>query len=137
MKPKIVLAGICIWTVAALLTTVLLSRKLHNAAPVTRVKTFQVHGKVLGIDAATKSIRIAHEAISNYMPAMTMPFFVKETSMLAGMAVGETVQFELSVTENDSWISHIEKIPPEKPLGSGYGPVQSPEQSSEIVNISF
>jgi protein SCO1/2 len=137
MKPKIVLAGICIFTVAALLTAVLLNRTFHTAAPVTRVKTFQVHGKILGIDAATKTIRIAHEAIPNYMPAMTMRFPVKKTSVLAGIAVGDTVQFELSVTENGSWISHIEKISPEKPLGFGIGPIQSPEQSSETERVQI
>jgi protein SCO1/2 len=109
MKPKVALIGFCALTLVAVLTAIVMSRNFRSA-PVANVRTFQVHGQIRSVDAANKTVRIAHEAIPNYMPAMTMPLFVKEDSLLNGLTAGENVQFELSVTENDSWISHIDKI---------------------------
>ena len=73
-------------------------------------RSFQVLGQVRGLDLAAKTVRIAHEEIPGYMPAMTMPLTVKDQALLKGLAVGDEVQFQLQVTADDSWISHIEKI---------------------------
>ena len=78
-------------------------------------RTFQVHGQIRAVDVAGKTVRIAHEEIPNYMPAMIMPFPVKNADILKGFSAGENVQFELVVTENDSWISHIEMIAGDSP----------------------
>lgn len=110
MKPRIVLIGFCALTLAAILAAVTVNRNATCASTTERPRTFQVHGQVREIDVATKTVRIAHEAIPDYMPAMTMPFSLKNSALLDGLTVGETVEFELSVTENDSWISRIEKM---------------------------
>ena len=116
MKPKIILSILCILTLATVLSAVAFSR--HNqsdSGPAGHLRTFQVHGQILAVDSAGKTVRVAHEAIPDYMPAMTMPFPVKSGDILSGFSPGENVQFELDVTENDSWISHIEKIPGDSP----------------------
>ena len=56
------------------------------------------------------TIVIRHEAISNYMDAMTMPFKVKETNELAGLRIGDEISFRLEVTGTESWIDRITKI---------------------------
>jgi protein SCO1/2 len=73
-------------------------------------RTFQVNGRVRELTRAAKTLTVAHEAIPNYMPAMTMPLEVKDVSLLNGLRVGDEIHFELSVTDDDSWISHLEKI---------------------------
>jgi protein SCO1 len=111
MKPKIILSVLCIVTLATVLSAMAFSRRNQPApGPAGNLRTFQVHGQILAVDGAGKTVRIAHEAIPDYMPAMTMPFPVKSGEILSGLAPGENVQFELDVTEKDSWISHIEKI---------------------------
>jgi protein SCO1 len=97
----------------------------HTSLPATETKIFQVRGRVLGLNAAEKSIRIAHEEIPNYMPAMTMPLPVKDPALLGQVAPGDSVQFELRVTADDSWIAHIEKIPSEESV-SQVAPATSP-----------
>jgi len=52
---------------------------------------------------------IRHEAISNYMDAMTMPFKVKDANELAGLQRGSKIDFELHVGENESWVAKIVK----------------------------
>ena len=59
-------------------------------------------------DARTVVIR--HEAISNYMAAMTMPFKAKDPKELAGLQRGDEISFQLHVAESESWVEHIAKI---------------------------
>src|SRR5260370_12749479 len=46
------------------------------------------------------------------MPAMTMPFDVKDTNELAGLEPGERVAFRLIVTDTEGWIDQIRKLAP-------------------------
>ncbi|HVV73452.1 MAG TPA: SCO family protein [Verrucomicrobiae bacterium] len=73
-------------------------------------QVFQVKGVVVAVKPREKSIEIKHEAIPNYMPGMTMPFDVKDTNELTGLAPGDPVSFRLTVTDTDGWIDEIHKI---------------------------
>jgi protein SCO1/2 len=111
-----------------------------SAAPAAR-RTFQVHGTVRRVDASKGAIRITHEAIPDYMPAMTMEFPVKDSPIPTDLALGDDVQFELLVTKDDSWIANIVKIMPESPGRVSTGadatvsgePVSSELQKGETV----
>src|SRR5688500_3895388 len=106
-KPKFILSALSLLTLLAVASAVAFN--LRNQ-PVSTIppgaKIFQVQGQVRSIDAEAKIARIAHEEIADYMDAMTMPFTVKEASLLKGLVAGDSVQFQLVVTEDDSWISH-------------------------------
>jgi len=43
------------------------------------------------------------------MPAMTMPFEVKDTNELAGLAPGDSILFRMLVTDTEGWIDQIRK----------------------------
>ena len=75
----------------------------------TNLQTFQVRGVIVELSASGKTVRIRHEEIPDYMPAMTMPFDVRDTNELAGFAAGDTVIFQMKVTETDGWIEQIKK----------------------------
>lgn len=83
------------------------------AAPAARL-TYQVHGTVRSVETSKGIIRITHEAIPDYMPAMTMEFRIKDSPIPKDLAPGDDVQFELLVTKDDSWIANIVKIMPER-----------------------
>jgi protein SCO1/2 len=103
----------------------------HRAAgPVRRAnaaatRTFQVNGRIREITPATKTVTITHEAIPDYMPAMTMPLQVKDASLLDGLRAGDEIHFELSVTDDDSWISHLEKIGTGNAVATELAPVSA------------
>ena len=88
------------------------------ATPTQQV--FQVKGTVVELLPAEKSVRIKHEAIQDYMDAMTMPFDVKDTNELAGLTAGDGIVFRLTVTEKEGWIDQIKKVsvsaPPKNPV---------------------
>lgn len=68
-----------------------------------------VTGTVRELSPGDSTLVIAHEAIPNYMPAMTMPFNVRQTNELAGLVVGDEIKFRLVVTTEESWIDQIAK----------------------------
>src|SRR5258708_1625118 len=74
-----------------------------SSANETSARVFVAKGVVKEINSAAKTIFIQHDAISNYMSAMTMPFNVKNINELAGLNAGDKISFQLHVTETESW----------------------------------
>jgi Cu/Ag efflux protein CusF len=70
---------------------------------------FSVKGVVQSINRDERQLVIRHEAISNYMAAMAMPFKIKTTEALAGFQNGDEIPFQLHVTETESWGDQIVK----------------------------
>src|SRR5262245_2996983 len=60
-------------------------------------------------EVGTNDVVVSHEAIADYMPAMTMPFKVKDRAELAAVTVGDKIAFRLHVTDAESWIDHVTK----------------------------
>jgi protein SCO1 len=73
-------------------------------------RIFEVNGRLKSIGPGGASAVIEHEAIPDFMPAMTMPFYVKEPGELSGFAPGNAIRFRFVVTEDDSWIERIERL---------------------------
>jgi protein SCO1 len=89
------------------------------ASPSTNQRVFQVKGVVKAIKPAEKEIDIKHDAIPDYMPAMTMPFDVKDTNELAGLVPEQPISFRLTVTDIEGWVDKIQALgPPPQRTGS-------------------
>jgi protein SCO1/2 len=71
---------------------------------------YVVYGVVKEVKRDERQLVIAHDAIPNFMDAMTMPFNVKDAASLTTLAIGDKVTFQLHVTESESWIDHIEVL---------------------------
>src|SRR5438552_149734 len=80
----------------------------------TNQQIFQVKGVVMEVKPREKTVQIRHEEVPGYMPAMTMPFEVKNTNELAGLEPGDAVSFRMIVTAKDGWIDQIQKLTPLK-----------------------
>ena len=92
--------------------------------PERSVQTFAVTGVVRELKADRRTVVVKHEAIADYMDAMTMPFKVKEPEELAGLRTGDTIRFCLKVTDNESWIDRISKTG--RPPTEGAEPASAP-----------
>jgi protein SCO1 len=101
---------------AALLSLLILcgakSERALPAQPVAgaTLRSFAGRGVVLEVKPDTLEVVIRHEAITNYMDAMTMPFKVKDRGELAGLERGDQITFRLCVTDDESWVEKIVKI---------------------------
>jgi len=61
-------------------------------------------GKVLAVDRAKSSVKLAHEAIKSLgWPAMTMSFGVEKATLLDGLKAGDAVRFELKQLASKKW----------------------------------
>lgn len=67
-------------------------------------------GVVESIDRDTSSIQINHEDIKDYMPAMSMPFMVKDKSLLDAAAPGDRIEFSLEATSKGQVVTEIKKV---------------------------
>ena len=72
--------------------------------------TFPLRGKVVGIDSTAHRVTVSHEAIPDYMPAMTMPFKIKDLSLLNRIAVGDSIGATLAVSRTESWLETIQVL---------------------------
>jgi protein SCO1/2 len=87
----------------------------HNPArpaeqPAAPNQVHHVRGVVRQIAPDRLRVVIQHEMITNYMVAMTMPFIVRDTNELNGVAAGDTITFLLNVAEDTHWISGIQRL---------------------------
>lgn len=69
--------------------------------------TFPLRGEVVEVDTAKNRVMVAHEEIPDYMAAMTMPFKVKNPTLLKDLSVGDTIQATLAVSRTESWLETI------------------------------
>jgi len=110
--------------------------------PETNVQTFTATGVVRELKADGRTVVVAHEAIANYMDAMTMPFKVKEPGELAGLRTGDQIRFCLRVTDTESWIDRISKtgqIPAEgtKPAGAPAAAALAAKPRHPLLDFPF
>lgn len=82
-----------------------------NTTPArTNQQFFQVKGVVKELKPDGKTVVIKHEEVPHYMPAMTMPFEVRDTNELRGLQPGDAIGFQMIVTDDDAWIQHVTKL---------------------------
>ena len=73
-------------------------------------RSYSLHGQVLSIDAAHQLVTVKHDAIKGFMPAMTMPYAVKEPKALDGLAPGDVVDAKLVLFSNGANLIDIRKV---------------------------
>jgi len=81
-------------------------------------RSYTLQGQILSVDAPRKQLTIKHEDIKGLMPAMTMPYEVKDGKLLNGLAAGDLINATLIVESNDAYLKTIRKVgeaPLEKP----------------------
>jgi protein SCO1/2 len=78
-------------------------------APRPAGQRHELKGQVLAINAKRLEIVIRHQDIPGFMPAMTMPFAVKDEALLDGRAPGDLVDGTLVVTDTSAWLERLTK----------------------------
>ncbi|MFN7141579.1 MAG: SCO family protein [Limisphaerales bacterium] len=77
----------------------------------SNLQIFQVRGEIREIKPDGKTVRMRHEEIPGYMPAMTMDLEARETD-LSQFKPGDYVSFRMLVTDDDGWIDQLQKVEP-------------------------
>jgi protein SCO1/2 len=81
-------------------------------------RTYTLQGQVLSLETPRKQLTIKHEDIKGLMPAMTMPYDVKDDRLLSGLSPGDLINATLVIGTNEAYLTTIRKVgeaPLEKP----------------------
>jgi len=76
----------------------------REAAP----RQFEMRGQILALRSETE-VLVKHEDIKGFMPAMTMPYKVRDPEVLRGMAAGDLISGTLAVSDTDAWLTRLQK----------------------------
>jgi protein SCO1/2 len=74
-----------------------------------RAREYPVQGQIIGVSADHRQLTIDHKDIPNFMPAMTMAYFVKDPHELDGIAAGDLATATLVVNGSDVYLTGIKK----------------------------
>ena len=88
-----------------LIVGLLLAGAACRRAPAT--PAYQLKGQILAVRAETNELLVKHEDIPGFMPAMTMPYFVKDAALLKDRAAGDLITATLVVETNLGYLSAI------------------------------
>ena len=73
-------------------------------------KVYKLRGKVVSTNAATGEVTLNHEAIPGFMEAMTMPYKLKDASILSELHPGDVLTADVLVSQDpnaDVLLDHI------------------------------
>ena len=112
-------------------------------APAPAPRTFELKGQILAIDQARQEITVSHADIPGFMPAMTMPYKVRDANLLKGRTPGELIGATLVVEESDAYLQSIRHVgvaalPDERPAARAMDLLGVGEavRDSELVDAS-
>jgi protein SCO1/2 len=81
-------------------------------------RQYTLQGQVISITANHQEATIKHEEITGLMPAMTMPYKVRNATLLDGLAPGDLITAKLIVVPNDAYLTEVKKV--------GQAPLEQP-----------
>lgn len=72
-------------------------------------RTFELKGQILTVRPETSEVLVKHDDIPGFMPAMTMPYTVRDAALLTDRAAGDLITATLVVEPNLAYLSAITK----------------------------
>jgi protein SCO1/2 len=70
-------------------------------------KRYILTGRVVSIDKPTQSMNVDGDAIPGFMAAMTMPYQVKDASVLGKLSPGDQIKAEIVVGNEGAYLENI------------------------------
>jgi protein SCO1/2 len=91
-------------------------------------RQYPLHGQVLSVEPARELVTLKHDDIKGFMPAMTMPYNVKDVKLLDGIAPGDVIDATLVVFSNGAHLTAIKKV--------GTAPLEAPPAEAPTAKAS-
>ena len=90
-------------------------------------KQYELTGQILAVKPEKNEVVVKHDDIKNFMPAMTMPYKVKEPALLTGRKEGDLIRATLVVGEVEAYLTSLNVV--------GHRPLDSPAPVTEQPHI--
>lgn len=118
---------------ALLICAGLISCKRHNTG---NEKRFELKGTVVAVEPNKHLVTISHEDVKDYMPAMTMPFSLRDEYYLQTLAAGDQINATLVVDGSQSWLENVvitrESLDPSATTG-----IPEPKEGDEVPDFTL
>ncbi|MES1256448.1 MAG: SCO family protein [Acidobacteriota bacterium] len=92
-------------------------------------RTYPLQGQVVALSADRQQATVKHEEIKGFMPAMTMPYKVKEPQAVGGVKPGDLIHATLVVVSNDAYLTDVRKV--------GEAPLEAPPPETQVASSGF
>lgn len=86
--------------------------KVTTEAKDTTAKRYNLTGRVVSIDKPAHSINVDGDEIPGFMAAMTMPYQVKDVSVLDKLSPGDQIKAEIVMGDDGVYLENI--VPAQK-----------------------
>jgi protein SCO1 len=100
-------------------------------------KRYPIKGKVVAVDKTDRTITISHEDITGYMPAMTMPFKIKNDGDLEMAKPGDQLTGTLVVDDLSSWVEITAIVEGGPPVSQNVDVPGEPKPGSEVPDFGL
>ena len=92
-------------------------------------REYPLQGQILSVTPDHKEANVKHEEIKGFMPAMTMPYKVRDAKEFDGLVPGDLIQATLVVVSNDAYLKGVKK--------TGNAPVEKPPEEQPTASSGF
>jgi protein SCO1 len=114
------------------------------SAPSDR-KEYKLQGQILSVAGDHREANIKHEDIKGLMPAMTMPYKVRDAKQFEGIVPGDLINATLVIVSNDAYLKDVKKVgnaPLEQPPAQASAPSASSgfellKEGEPVPNVAF
>jgi protein SCO1 len=72
-------------------------------------RQYDLTGQILAVSPDGRELVVRHDVVKGFMPAMTMPFRLKDPALARDRRPGDLIRATLMVTDEESWLAGIEK----------------------------
>ena len=102
-----------------------------------RFVTSTLVGQIVAIDRGTNYVTVQHGDIKGFMPGMTMPFAVKDPSLLVTRVPGDLITATLMVQNTDAWIARLTRTGSAPLPAAGARPVPGLAPGDRVSDQTF
>ena len=82
---------------------------MAGCSRVPEIPAYQLTGQILVVKHETNEVLVKHEDIPGFMPAMTMPYAVKDPAIIKDRVAGDLITATLKVAPEGAFLSAITK----------------------------
>jgi len=100
-------------------------------------KRYPLKGKVVSVDKTDRTATIAHEDIVGYMPAMTMPFKIKNDADLEMLKSGDDITGTLVVDDLSAWVEIVSIVEGGPPVSQTVDVPGEPKPGTEVPDFGL
>ena len=79
-------------------------------AACSRGRSYELRGQIVAVNPSRQEITVRHQDIPGFMPAMTMPFKVRDRGPVDDRVPGELITATLVVGSNEAYLVNIKRI---------------------------